>query len=78
MKELIARIDEDFASSPMDGCCVLSIDDWQTLKSVVVANTSTNSAMVPCEAHIGAGRECVVLSGRVCNDYPCRIMAQHQ
>ena len=39
---------------------------------------STNIAMVPCEAHIGAGRECVVLSGRTCNDYPCRIMAHNR
>jgi len=41
-------------------------------------NSSHNSAMVPCEAHIGAGYDCGVITSRKCKKHACLVCAQHQ
>jgi len=40
MTEIIARIDEEFESTPVDGCIVLSIVDWKIIKSAIEPKTS--------------------------------------
>ena len=52
MKELIARIDEEFASSPVDGCCVLSIDDWKIIKDVLTSHDNIKSDTISGGSHV--------------------------
>jgi hypothetical protein len=38
--EIIDRIDESFESSPVDGVCVLSVDDWVKIKAEIGVKTN--------------------------------------
>jgi len=54
---------------------------WQTLKTAVLAQQTTNSAMVPCH-HCQPGKHClsslwVHWQTAVCGDKPC-MLSRHQ
>jgi hypothetical protein len=48
LEKLIARINENFLSSPVDDACVLSWDDWQNLKTAVLAQWTNKKQDTPC------------------------------
>lgn len=75
VSEIIAHCDHVISVVP--GSCILSDEDWQTLKAAVLAQQSTNSAMVQCQSH--ACYMCCPVGDEYCPKEPCLIQrAQHQ
>jgi len=73
IKQLIERLDTEIEMV----CCDSARVDWQTLKTAVLAQQTTNSAMVPCHHWKKDWPICGLGFKSHCIDKPC-LLAQHQ